>query len=46
MKVIKVESRATLNILNEMGEIIKQENTIGTFNLTSPMGEKCLTRNC
>lgn len=43
MKVIKVESRATLNILKEMGEIIKQENTIGTFNLTSPMGEKCLT---
>ena len=43
MKVIKVESRATLNILKEMGEIIKQENTIGTFKLTSPMGEKCLT---
>lgn len=43
MKVIKVESRAALNILKEMGEIIKQENTIGTFNLTSPMGEKCLT---
>lgn len=43
MKVIKVESRATLNILKEMGEIIKQENTIGTFNLTPPMGEKCLT---
>ena len=43
MKVIKVESRAALNILKEMGEIIKQENTIGTFNLASPMGEKCLT---
>ena len=43
MKVIKVESRATFNILKEIGEIIKQEHSIGTFNLTSPMGKKCLT---
>lgn len=43
MKVIKVESRATFNILKEMGEIIKQEDTIGTFRFTLLTGLQCFT---
>lgn len=43
MKVIKVESRATLNILKEMGEIIKQEDEMGTFGCTLLTGVHCFT---
>lgn len=43
MKVIKIESRATLNILKDMGEIIKQEDTIGTFRFTLLTGLHCFT---
>lgn len=43
MKVIKIKSNETFNILKEMGEIIKQEHSAGTFNLTLLIGEHCLT---
>mgnify|MGYP000892329955 CR=1 FL=1 len=43
MKVIKIKSKETFNILKEMGEIIKEEHSIGTFNLTLLIGEHCLT---
>ena len=43
MKVIKVKNRATFNILKEIGEIIKQEDEMGTFGCTLLTGVHCFT---
>lgn len=43
MKVIKIKSNETFNILKEMGEIIKQEHSIGTFGIKSLLEGKCFT---
>lgn len=43
MKVIKIKSNETFNILKEMGEIIKQEQPIGTLDITLLMKDKCFT---
>lgn len=45
MKVIKIKSKETFNILKEMGEVIKQEDTIGTFRFTLLTGVHCFTLN-
>lgn len=43
MKSIKIKSKETFNILKEMGEIMKQEHSVGTFSLKSQTGEHCFT---
>ena len=43
MKVIKVKNRATFNILKEIGEIIKQEQPIGLFDIKVLMEGKYFT---
>ena len=45
MKVIKIKSKETFNILKEMGEVIKQEDTMGTFRFTLLTGVHCFTLN-
>lgn len=43
MKVIKIKSNETSNILKEMGEIIKQEQPIGEFDIKLLMGGEYFT---